>query len=621
MKRPVQNLLLILCIILSPVYIASSENSSIENDKQTNVQSDDKPVKRDDSFIHEWKVKMFNYIIQENLPRKVDFDRMNINMIPDFGSEIYNLRIAENPVFGDSDFITTEYSQVEMKFLPFLIGYMDITEMIIKKPMICILKNSKGLYNTADLLKRVMGKKIIFDWMEIKKLFLHECKINYIDESQTNGPVILNMDLFDVQMEDFALDKLSHIKIQGRIPGGNKMNFKMNGYIGPMKNNRNLNEVPLDVSVIMDEISIDPYMAFIPQDLPFGVVSAISNMNFQIKRSMPIEIAVLGEIRFNDLIMKNMFDSTHSKKVTMNINLNDKTKYWPQIGAIDFGSWDVTIDGHKYYVQGKINGIHDKSCWDIAIRTSKLNVKDFDKIYPNFGQNFPFHVFMRGLMDMELLCAGKMDDMTGLLNIGMRDLEIIFPDLIQKQRSVPGEVHLQGEKDYKNNISAEGDFKFKEMELMNDNLVNELFNDLLNEILKIKKISKYKKNIKKEFFSFMNNLKKTKPVIFKQICGAFSMQSSELNFKKIHLDNIQMKGLNGSYIYLKGVIDINTEIIKLKCKVFLSREYSKKFVKAATPLKALLNSEDCLMLPFSVHGNIYEPIVSLNLRNIVKNMD
>ena len=148
-------------------------------------------------IINRMKVKLGNHLIHDNLPRKFDFDKMNVNVIG-FSAEFFNLRISENPDFGSTDFFTSEYVDCSIEFIPFLFGRLYIEDIKVKNPVFNVIRDSQGSLSLVDLLKPVEKKKALVEWMQISEMKFKDGRMRFVDNSHKNGPVSLEMDLIEL---------------------------------------------------------------------------------------------------------------------------------------------------------------------------------------------------------------------------------------------------------------------------------------------------------------------------------------------------------------------------------------------------------------------------------------
>lgn len=614
MKKGLLYLLLLFFIVHCSTAEVREEKKQPSAEKE-GTAAEEKSPKKDEGIIHETKLKLVNTIIQENFPREFDFDRLDVYLFG-FGAEFYNLRISENPDFGDDDFFTSEYVNCDVQLIPFLADRININQMSIEKPRINIIRNAAGDLSLIDLLTSVEKNKALVDWMEIARMNFSDGELCLIDKTWKNGPALLTIDKVDVDLRDFSLDRLCSIKMTGRMPGSENKNLRVEGLIGPMKNNLNINQIPIDATVSISNTSIDPLKVYVPPGLPFYPVSGFTSLNLNLKGVSADELTMVGDINLKELVIANNFDNVSSKSGEMDIKFNDKTKYKPAPGVFIFDSTEILYDGHKYYVNGLMRGVNDRAGWDVVITTENLEFDKLRRIYPPFDGIIPLTAEYTGDMDMEVIVQGDLENSTGSVKFGIDDVRVQFFDMILKNKTVPAFVEMRGDKNIKGIINIDGNFFFRELEVLRVDVINSIIENLFNKLVKFSSFVKYGKKIKETVQQFINYLQEDEKMIFTNIVGGFDFSSFALDVKKINLPYVEMVGLGGSDIILKGNIPLDPEGVDFKVKIFLPEKISSEFVKSAEPLKILLNSEGSLLLPIVVTGSFEELDITLDVAYI-----
>src|SRR6202008_3387340 len=100
-------------------------------------------------------------IIEEAIRRRVDVSEVRLTLIPTPSIRLSNLRVSDSPAFPDNIFFATQQLQLRLKLWPLLRGRFEVTEFVLEKPVINLLKKPDGTFNYADLAdKRIpLAKK------------------------------------------------------------------------------------------------------------------------------------------------------------------------------------------------------------------------------------------------------------------------------------------------------------------------------------------------------------------------------------------------------------------------------------------------------------------------------
>jgi hypothetical protein len=90
-------------------------------------------------------------IIEEAIHRRVDVSEVRLSLIPTPSIQLSNLRVSDSPAFPDNIFFSTQQLQLRLKLWPLLRGRFEVTEFVLEKPVINLLKKPDGTFNYADL--------------------------------------------------------------------------------------------------------------------------------------------------------------------------------------------------------------------------------------------------------------------------------------------------------------------------------------------------------------------------------------------------------------------------------------------------------------------------------------
>ena len=89
--------------------------------------------------------------IEETLHRRVDVAEVRLTLVPAPSIRLSNLRISDGPAFPDNTFFAAERVQLRLKFWPLIRGRFEVTQFVLEKPVMNLLKQPDGTFNSADL--------------------------------------------------------------------------------------------------------------------------------------------------------------------------------------------------------------------------------------------------------------------------------------------------------------------------------------------------------------------------------------------------------------------------------------------------------------------------------------
>lgn len=94
-------------------------------------------------------------LVEDALGRRVEVGEVRLRLVPAPSIRLADLKVSDGPAFPNNTFFTTQHLQLRLRFWPLLRGRFEITELILEKPTINLLKRADGSFNYADLA----GKK------------------------------------------------------------------------------------------------------------------------------------------------------------------------------------------------------------------------------------------------------------------------------------------------------------------------------------------------------------------------------------------------------------------------------------------------------------------------------
>jgi uncharacterized protein involved in outer membrane biogenesis len=99
-------------------------------------------------------------LVEEAIHRRVDVGEVRLGLLPAPSIRLSGLKVSDTPEFPDNTFFAAEQIQLRLKLLPLLRGRFEVTELVLDKPVVSLLKQVDGSFNASDIAgKKVPGKK------------------------------------------------------------------------------------------------------------------------------------------------------------------------------------------------------------------------------------------------------------------------------------------------------------------------------------------------------------------------------------------------------------------------------------------------------------------------------
>jgi AsmA protein len=94
-------------------------------------------------------------LIEEAIQRRVDVGEVRLGLLPAPSIRVSSLKVSDTPEFPDNTFFAAEQLQLRLKLWPLLRGRFEVTELVLEKPVVNLLKQADGSFNASD----IAGKK------------------------------------------------------------------------------------------------------------------------------------------------------------------------------------------------------------------------------------------------------------------------------------------------------------------------------------------------------------------------------------------------------------------------------------------------------------------------------
>ena len=85
--------------------------------------------------------------IEESIGRKITVGEINTGFREGLGIRLKNFSVADDKSFSDGEFIRALDIQINVEFIPLLSKKINITKLILNKPVINVIEDNKGKYN------------------------------------------------------------------------------------------------------------------------------------------------------------------------------------------------------------------------------------------------------------------------------------------------------------------------------------------------------------------------------------------------------------------------------------------------------------------------------------------
>ena len=244
--------------------------------------------------------------IEESIGRKITIGEINAGFRDGIGIRLKDFSVADDKSFSDTEFIRALDIQINVEFIPLLSKKINITKLILNKPIINIIKNKKGKYNfetfgannksenNAESKNKNRAQKLPLFASSIR---IEEGQINYVNEQNETEFQIQKIKL---GIKDLDFNKEVPVNLEAAILAS-EPNVKIKGKFGPATSEFDLSNLPAKGSVEIVDLNINALKKFLPiikERLPKGLdISGLIQAKLKFSGRM-------DSIAFSDIAMK-----------------------------------------------------------------------------------------------------------------------------------------------------------------------------------------------------------------------------------------------------------------------------------------------------------------------------
>lgn len=226
--------------------------------------------------------------LEKSLGRSVKFDALRLSFWGGMALLAKRVSIAEDPRFAATPFMQAQELKMQLRWLPLLLGNIQINYVVLDGPEVQIIKNEQGTLNLSALAGS--GKRTAEPRQETKEeretkrraplsllpaaIYATKGRIDYIDRS-FKEPVEIKIRNIRMDLKGLALSGSVKVKVSADLFEGQGQSMTVEGLIGPVHGEADWTQQPLDLhlrlaSLLLPQLSravpflretLSPYLA------------------------------------------------------------------------------------------------------------------------------------------------------------------------------------------------------------------------------------------------------------------------------------------------------------------------------------------------------------------------
>ncbi len=220
---------------------------------------------------------------ESSLGREVSVGSIGITLRRGLGVRLEELTVGEDPAFGAEPFVTASELQVNVKILPLLKKEFQVKRIILRNPVIRLVKNKNGELNTRSLVRHLSGQGVPGGAkapaggesgagaaaavpLVVSLANIENGEVNYIDEIQG---IEIRVHKIETSVKDFDLENPLSLELKAAL-FSDERNLKAHGTVGPLPKAGTAAEntppsVPVDIEATIDPLELTSLFTALPR--------------------------------------------------------------------------------------------------------------------------------------------------------------------------------------------------------------------------------------------------------------------------------------------------------------------------------------------------------------------
>ncbi len=200
--------------------------------------------------------------IEEALNRKIRLEDIRLTLWPRVGARVAGFTVLDDPAFGSGPFASLTSLDVGVQLMPLFSGKVEVEEIILRDPVITVIKNKNGVLNVSTLgrpgvevpetpsrapVPSPEGPLRILGMLAVDRVILSGGTMTYRDLSAPQ-PVEYALEDLGVQLTSVRLGQSPAVHLDTVVqPFG--MPVTVSGTIGPLRETTDLDVINLDLTL------------------------------------------------------------------------------------------------------------------------------------------------------------------------------------------------------------------------------------------------------------------------------------------------------------------------------------------------------------------------------------
>ena len=332
---------------------------------------------------------------EQALGRKVAVGDVSVTLWNGIGIKLEKFSMSDDPSFSSGDFVRAKDLQVNVKLLPLLRKEFQVKRLILREPVIVVVRDREGDFNFSTIGKsekegkkpkprekaeraaNAKGESKGAPQVLVSVLDISKGEIHYRDRKEGAD---LRVKALDFQVEDLDFDQPFTVTLAAAL-FSDRQNFKAETKIGPLGPNPEIGSTPIEGKVDIDQVdfgklksALPAIRTALPRELDFSGILTVKNLRF---KGTLKKLALAGSLEGTDAAIK--FGKNFNKASGVPLVLSTDAKYVP--GGLNLSQTKLKLHNMELAGKGDVR-LGNVTAVNLALDSNRFSLDGWEKIIP-----------------------------------------------------------------------------------------------------------------------------------------------------------------------------------------------------------------------------------------------
>jgi uncharacterized protein involved in outer membrane biogenesis len=393
------------------------------------------------------------------LGREVSVGEIGVTFKGGLGVTLDKVVIGEDPAFGKEPFVSASELQVNVKILPLLRKEFQVKRVVLRDPLIRIVKNKNGVLNTQSIVDRLSSSGSAQSGegpaaavpLVVSLASIDNGEMDYVDEMQD---VSIKVRKIGTSVTDFDIAKPLSIDMQAALFSDDR-NVELRGTVGPLPTGATAGEktpaIPIDLDAMIDPVDLAQVLSAMPrvsQGFPKDLsVTGPVTAHVTAKGTAP-ELEISGTLDGARVVIKGPQGFNKTSGVPLSVDFNGRLspeKFTIESARAKFASAELTATGDYFLSEPPVVALD--------IESQSIDLAGWETIVPAAA---PYKLSGRAAVSARVdgeLKPGAPPPVVGKAKI--TDASATLPQLLNPVKAVRADIAFSQERAEITNASLE----------------------------------------------------------------------------------------------------------------------------------------------------------------------